>query len=88
MELFDEDWKKLSKKADSYIDKKEYASAVGVFIAMDNACPDITYPSLMIGKCFIKLERYDEAKERFKRCLDIDPSHPTAQFFIDSIKEN
>ena len=86
MELFDQSWKKLDRKAGSHIEQEEYASAVDVFMEMDRACPDTTYPSLKIGRCLIELERYDEARECFKRCLEIDPDHPTAQFFIDSIE--
>jgi len=81
----DDKWRECSDQADAYTEEGKYEEALAVFTEMANGRPDNTYPEMMKGRCLVQLNRPEEAKKCYERCIELSPEHPTAQLYIDII---
>jgi len=79
------DFIEKSDKADDYIQDGMFEEALIVFTEMEQRWPDNSYIPLMRGRCLVQLKKVKEAETSFRRCIEIMPDHPTAQFYIDII---
>ncbi len=72
-------------KADIYLEKKEYQTALNYYLNLVKEAPDSAGIHYNMGRCHEALGKTSEALKEYKKTLELDPEHRTANNLIMDI---
>ncbi len=81
------DYFELLLQAQSKVEKKEYQSALAIYVNTISLNPNNPEVYTARGKCFLTLEDFVSAKHDFEKAIKLDPKHEEACRCLEELKQ-